>query len=75
MMCVMHALASQFSFLGGFLMPISHEKRRPRVAETGRLLVVMQYRFCWNQKTASQVASFQTQTYLQCILRTRARAV
>ncbi len=51
-----------------FPMPILHEKCPPRVQQTGLLLLLMQYRFFSNSKTASQVTTFQTQTFLHLIL-------
>ncbi len=58
-------------FFEGFLMLIPHEKCPPRVAQTGLLLLVMQYRFFWKPKTASQVTTFQTQTFLHLIGKAR----
>ncbi len=49
-------------------MLILHEKCPVRVAQTGLLyLLVMQCRFSSNPETASQVATYQTQTYLHLI--------
>ncbi len=45
-------------------MLITHEKCPPAVAKTDlSLLLVMHYRFFWNPKIASQVTTFQTQTF------------
>ncbi len=49
-------------------MPTPHDnKRPPLVAQTRLLVLVMQYRFFWNPKLASQVPFFQTQTLLHSI--------
>ncbi len=49
-------------------MPIPHDKCPPRVAQTGLLLLVMQYRVFAHPKLASQVPTFQTQaTFLHLI--------
>ncbi len=48
-------------------MPIPHEKCPLAVAKTRPLLLFMQYRFLDNADAASQVAFFQTQTFLHSI--------
>ncbi len=48
-------------------MRIPHDKCLLSVAKIAFPLLLMQYRFFWNPKTASQVAFFQTQTFLQSI--------
>ncbi len=48
-------------------MPIPHDKCLLSVAKIAFPLVLMQYRFFWNPNAASQVAFFQTQTFLHLI--------
>ncbi len=48
-------------------MPSPHGKCPPCVAQARLLLLVMQYRFFWNPKLASQGPTFQTQTFLHLI--------
>ncbi len=52
-------------------MPIPHEKCPLAVAKTRPHLLFMQYRFLDNADAASQVAFFQTQTFLHLIHRVR----
>ncbi len=48
-------------------MPFPHDKCPLRVAKIALPLLLMQYRFFWNSNSASQVAFFQTQTFLHLI--------